>query len=155
MKKTINSGEVISKKKDADVVQVAKIIEFTLESFGILAIVKEINQNQKDTDYYLDVAVGTPLENILKLNKDIALAVASPTGDVQIAAPIPGRSLIGITVPLGKLSPSKENGKYKVIRIETEKIVYKGVIPQLKNLFLDLLKVLISLLSRLVVFIEK
>jgi len=155
MKKIINSGEVIRKNKGVDVIQVAKIIELTLESFGIMARVEEINQNQNDTDYYLDIAVGTPLENILKLNKDIALAVASPTGDVQITAPIPGRSLIGITIPLGKLSPSKENGKYKVIRIETEKIVYKGLIPQLKNLFLNLLKVLINLMSRLVILIEK
>ncbi len=80
----------------------AAIIEQTLDSLGITARVAEINYRPKDTEFCLEIALGTPLESITKLHKDIAMALASPTGDVDIEAPIPGRALVAIRMPYEK-----------------------------------------------------
>lgn len=80
----------------------AMIIEQTLDSFGITVRVAEINFRPKDTEFCLDVAMGTPLENITKLHKDIAMALASMTGDVEIEAPVPGKSVVAIRMPFEK-----------------------------------------------------
>lgn len=80
----------------------ATIIEQTLDALGITARIAEINYRPKDTEFCLEIALGTPLESITKLHKDIAMAVASPTGDVEIEAPIPGRALVAIRMPYDK-----------------------------------------------------
>lgn len=80
----------------------AQTIEETLESFGIRSRVTEFNFNPNYTEFYLEIALGTPLEDVVKLHKDIAMALASMTGDVEIEAPIPGKSLIGIRLPYEK-----------------------------------------------------
>jgi len=77
----------------------AYIIEKTLESFGITARVVEINLGPAVTQYALEIALGTKLSKITALSNDLALALAAPTGQIRIEAPIPGRSLVGIEIP--------------------------------------------------------
>ena len=77
----------------------AQTIELTFESFGITTRVTDINNFDDYIEFRLEVALGTSLENITKLHKDIAMSVASTSGDVEIEAPIPGTSLIAIRVP--------------------------------------------------------
>ncbi len=77
----------------------ADTIEETLESFGITARVKEINRGPSVTQYALEVALGTKLSKITSRATDLALALAAPTGQIRIEAPIPGRSLVGVEVP--------------------------------------------------------
>lgn len=77
----------------------AATIEKTLEAFGIIAKVVEINRGPAVTQYALQVAIGTKLSKINALGSDLALALAAPTGQIRIEAPIPGRSLVGIEVP--------------------------------------------------------
>ncbi|HEX6976962.1 MAG TPA: DNA translocase FtsK [Patescibacteria group bacterium] len=77
----------------------AHIIEQTLESFGITARVVEVNLGPAVTQYALEVALGTKLSKITALERDMARALASPTGQIRIEAPIPGRSLVGIELP--------------------------------------------------------
>lgn len=77
----------------------AATIENTLESFGIRAEVKEVNLGPAVTQYALEVALGTKLSKITSLERDLALALAAPTGTIRIEAPIPGRSLVGIELP--------------------------------------------------------
>lgn len=77
----------------------AAIIEQTLESFGITARVVEVNLGPAVTQYALEVALGTKLSRITTLERDLALALAAPTGTIRIEAPIPGRSLVGIELP--------------------------------------------------------
>lgn len=77
----------------------AAVIEQTLESFGITARVKEVNLGPAVTQYALEVALGTKLSKITSLERDLALALAAPTGTIRIEAPIPGRSLVGIELP--------------------------------------------------------
>jgi S-DNA-T family DNA segregation ATPase FtsK/SpoIIIE len=82
-----------------DVNQNADLIEETLESFGISAEVKEVNYGPSVTQYGLQVARGTKLSKITSLSTDLAMALAAPTGQIRIEAPIAGRSLVGIEVP--------------------------------------------------------
>lgn len=75
------------------------IIEMTLAAFGISVKISKVNDYKDCTQYCLELALGTPIQEILKLDKDIALALESPTGNIEIQAPIPHSNLIGITVP--------------------------------------------------------
>jgi len=77
----------------------AHIIEHTLESFGIKAKITEVNIGPAVTQYALNIAMGTKLSKITSLSNDLALALAAPTGQIRIEAPIPGRNLVGIEVP--------------------------------------------------------
>lgn len=79
--------------------QNAQVIEKTLESFGITAKVVEVNRGPTITQYALEIPMGTKLSKILALQNDLALALATPTGNVRIEAPIPGKSLVGIEIP--------------------------------------------------------
>jgi len=82
-----------------DVKANAAIIEKTLDSFGISARVVEVNDGPAVTQYALEVALGTKLSKITALSNDLALALAAPTGQIRVEAPIPGRSLVGIELP--------------------------------------------------------
>ncbi|KKU29201.1 MAG: cell division FtsK/SpoIIIE [Candidatus Amesbacteria bacterium GW2011_GWA2_47_11b] len=93
-------SENISGKADrGDTKTNADTIEKTLDAFGITAKVTEINYGPAVTQYALEVAIGTKLSKISALSNDLALALAAPTGQIRIEAPIPGRSLVGIELP--------------------------------------------------------
>ncbi len=82
-----------------DVRRNASIIEKTLESFGITAKVAEVNSGPAVTQYAIELALGTKVSKVTSLSSDMALALAAPTGQVRIEAPIPGRNLVGIEIP--------------------------------------------------------
>jgi len=82
-----------------DIKDNAATIEQRLESFGVSARVVEVNLGPAVTQYALEVALGTKLSKITSLERDMALALAAPTGTIRIEAPIPGRSLVGIELP--------------------------------------------------------
>lgn len=93
-------ADMVGGKADrGDIKKNADIIEKTLESFGIAARVAEVNLGPAVTQYALEIALGTKLSKITTLANDLALALAAPTGQIRIEAPIPGRSLVGIEVP--------------------------------------------------------
>jgi len=75
------------------------IIKETLSHFGIPVEVKDIIYGPTVTLYAIEPASGVPVANILNKEKNLALALASPSGSVRIQAPIPGKNLIGIEVP--------------------------------------------------------
>lgn len=92
--------DAIGGKADrGDLKKNAAVIEKTLESFGIEARVAEVNCGPAVTQYALEITLGTKLSKITALSNDLALALAAPTGQIRIEAPIPGRSLIGVEVP--------------------------------------------------------
>lgn len=93
-------SEVGGGKADrGDVKDNAQIIEKTFDSFGVSAHVVEFNEGPAVTQYAIEVALGTKLSKITGLSNDLALALAAPTGQIRIEAPIPGRSLVGIELP--------------------------------------------------------
>lgn len=93
------SDSTSGKADRGDIKGNAAIIEQTLESFGITARVVEVNLGPAVTQYALEVALGTKLSKITALERDLALALAAPTGTIRIEAPIPGRSLVGMELP--------------------------------------------------------
>ncbi len=93
------ADEFGGKADRGDVKANADVIEKTLDSFGISARVAEVNGGPAVTQYALEVSLGTKLSKITALSNDLALALAAPTGQIRIEAPIPGRSLVGIELP--------------------------------------------------------
>lgn len=82
-----------------DIKENAEIIETTLDSFGIGARVAEVNGGPAVTQYAIKIKEGTKLSKVKALQNDLALALAAPTGQIRIEAPIPGRNLVGIEAP--------------------------------------------------------
>lgn len=95
----ILAEEIGGKADRGDLKKNAAIIEQTLESFGIQARVVEVNTGPAVTQYALEISLGTKLSKITALQNDLALALAAPTGQIRIEAPIAGRSLVGIEIP--------------------------------------------------------
>lgn len=93
------STERGAKADRGDIKENATIIESTLDSFGIRAKVVEVNGGPAVTQYAIRIAEGTKLSKIKSLQTDLALALAAPTGQIRIEAPIPGRNLVGIEAP--------------------------------------------------------
>lgn len=118
--KEIESEE--KKIRNLIVRKLAMTIETCFESFGIICRVVEYNFRPNDIEFCLELALGTPLEKITKHRKDIAMAVSSPTGDVEIEAPIPGRSLFAVRIPV-KVGWIKSQYEYqKQLEADTEKM---------------------------------
>lgn len=145
-----------------EVKKVAEIIEKTLESFGIKSRVVEINNFENDVQFCLEVAMGTNIKKIEKLDSNIALAVASPTGSVTIEAPIPGRYFVGIRIPFGKSDYFKEKmGKdhYKIIRVEkiveVEKMIDYGIWKKIKFVSGNIFGLLAECLYKIAQFLWK
>lgn len=105
----------------------ASIIETTLESFGITARVVEVNKGPAVTQYALEVSLGTKLSKVTALSNDLALALAAPTGQIRIEAPIPGRSLIGIEVP--NKTPATVTLKQMLISGQMKRASSKLIVP--------------------------
>lgn len=80
--------------------RMAALIEMTYDSFDITICVAEVNNLPNQIEFRFEVALGTPLESITKLHKDLAIALASQTGDVEIEAPVPGTCLVALRVPV-------------------------------------------------------
>ena len=75
----------------------ARILEDTLEDFGILAKVTDIIRGPVITRYELEPAAGVKINRIEALSDDIALAIKAQS--VRIIAPIPGKGRVGVEVP--------------------------------------------------------
>ena len=75
----------------------AKILQETLEDFGIEVNVAQVEQGPVITRYELEPAPGVKVTKITGLSDDIALALKASS--VRIIAPIPGKSRVGVEVP--------------------------------------------------------
>lgn len=75
----------------------ARILEETLDDFGISVKVTDIERGPVITRYELEPAPGVKLNRIVTLNDDIALAMKAQS--VRIVAPIPGKARVGVEVP--------------------------------------------------------
>jgi len=126
-KDKIKSIEDEEKKlRNSIVRKLAMIIETSFESFGIICKVVEYNFRPNDIEFFLELALGTPLEKVIKHHKDIAMAVSSSTGEVEIEAPIPGRSLFAVRIPV-KTGWIKSQYEYqKKLDADTEKMTKEG-----------------------------
>lgn len=89
--------KVKSTRMNKDITENVRILEDTLESFGIKARVTEVSRGPAITRYELQPAPGIKVARIVSLSDDIALSLAAP--GVRIEAPIPGKAAVGIEVP--------------------------------------------------------
>ena len=79
------------------VLEGAKKLEETLNSFGVSAKVVNVSRGPTVTRYELQPSAGVKVSRIVNLSDDIALNLAAPA--IRIEAPIPGKAAIGIEVP--------------------------------------------------------
>jgi DNA segregation ATPase FtsK/SpoIIIE, S-DNA-T family len=74
-----------------------KIIESTLETFGVACKVVGVNPGPAVTQYELQPGPGVQVKRITSLQNDLSLALAA--APLRIEAPIPGKAAVGIEVP--------------------------------------------------------
>ncbi len=74
-----------------------KIIESTLETFGVPCKVIGVNPGPAVTQYELQPGAGIQVKRITALQNDLSLALAA--APLRIEAPIPGKAAVGIEVP--------------------------------------------------------
>jgi len=89
--------KVKNTRLNKDLADNVRVLEETLESFGVRIKVTQVTQGPAITRYEAQPAPGVKVSRITNLADDIALSLAS--ADVRIEAPIPGKSVVGIEVP--------------------------------------------------------
>ena len=85
-----------------DINENIRILEETLESFGVKAKVLQVSRGPAITRYEIQPPSGVKVSRIVSLADDIALSMAA--SDVRIEAPIPGKAAVGIEVPNKEIS---------------------------------------------------
>ncbi len=78
----------------------AKILQETLEEFGVDGEVSHVECGPTVTSYEITPASGVRVERISTLERNIALALRAQS--IRIQAPIPGKGAVGIEVPNSK-----------------------------------------------------
>lgn len=121
MDKVINTTENDSKKDTIILPKLAGLIEQTYSSFGITTRVVEVNYLAKNIEFYLEVALGNSINEIVNHSKDIAMALASPTGKIEIEAPVPGKSLIAVRVPYTKDWIKSQKKSFNKVIVKNDK----------------------------------
>lgn len=117
-----------SKEYQPIIINDAVMIEYTLRRYGHAVRVVDIEMKEDDSvEYQLEIAMGEKLDEIESRMREVALVVASPTGKVAFRGPIPGRSLIGITVPY------KDANVYKYAIPQPEKVGIKKFFPAISR----------------------
>jgi S-DNA-T family DNA segregation ATPase FtsK/SpoIIIE len=74
-----------------------RVIEGTLQQFGVEAKVIGVNPGPAVTQYEIQPGAGVQVKRITALQNDLSLALAA--APLRIEAPIPGKSAVGIEVP--------------------------------------------------------
>src|SRR5216683_1976733 len=74
-----------------------KVIESTLETFGVSCKIVGVNPGPAVTQYELQPGPGVQVKRITSLLNDLSLALAA--APLRIEAPIPGKAAVGIEVP--------------------------------------------------------
>jgi len=80
-----------------DIEEKTRILEETLESFGVRGRVVNVQRGPVVTCFEVQPAPGVKVARIVGLADDLALALAAR--DIRIEAPIPGKRAVGIEVP--------------------------------------------------------
>ncbi|MDK2820543.1 MAG: segregation ATPase FtsK/SpoIIIE, family [Clostridia bacterium] len=91
------SVRVKNPRLEKDITDRIKILEDTLENFGVKVKVTQVSCGPAITRYEVQPAPGVKVSRIVSLADDVALSLAA--SQVRIEAPIPGKAAVGIEVP--------------------------------------------------------
>lgn len=91
-----------SPRMNKDITDSIRILEETLDSFGVKVKVTQVSCGPAVTRFEMQPCPGVKVSKIVNLSDDIALNLAAPA--VRIEAPVPGKSVIGIEVPKKEIS---------------------------------------------------
>lgn len=80
-----------------DIKRHAAILIKTLAEFGVEAELAAVNRGPVITRYEIKLAAGTPVNRVVNLSDNLAMALAALS--VRVVAPIPGKSTVGIELP--------------------------------------------------------
>ncbi len=80
-----------------DLIENIKVLEKTLENFGVKAKVIHVSRGPAITRFEILPPRGVKVSRIVGLADDIALSMAVP--NIRIEAPVPGKAAVGIEVP--------------------------------------------------------
>ncbi|QXM06091.1 DNA translocase FtsK [Crassaminicella indica] len=86
-----------TKNDKKEILHKAKILEETLENFGVEAKVVQVSKGPTITRYEIQPSPGVKVSKIVNLSDDIALNLAA--SNIRIEAPIPGKAAVGIEIP--------------------------------------------------------
>jgi S-DNA-T family DNA segregation ATPase FtsK/SpoIIIE len=86
-----------SQRLNKDITDKVRILEETLDNFGVKARVTQVSRGPSITRYEIQPPPGIKVSRIVNLVDDIALSLAA--AQVRIEAPIPGKAAVGIEVP--------------------------------------------------------
>lgn len=86
-----------SQRLNKDITDNVRILEETLDNFGVKARVTQVSRGPSITRYEIQPPPGIKVSKIVNLVDDIALSLAA--AQVRIEAPIPGKAAVGIEVP--------------------------------------------------------
>ncbi len=125
--KTTKKSPFFKEGSEGYLMSCAQLIKYTLEAHGIWVRVNSIEITSQNICFYMEVALGTIINKILKLKKELALSLASPTGNIIIAAPFKGTSLVALYLP------TKNNLRKASYRVINEEFVIKP--PQYPYLY--------------------
>lgn len=89
--------KVKSNRLNKEILENVRILEETLDNFGVKVCVSQVHRGPAITRYEIQPAPGIKVSKIVRLADDIALSLAAQ--DVRIEAPIPGKAALGIEVP--------------------------------------------------------
>lgn len=96
------SLKVKSNRLNKEILDNVRILEETLDNFGVKVCVSQVHRGPAITRYEIQPAPGIKVSKIVRLADDIALSLAAQ--DVRIEAPIPGKAALGIEVPNKEVS---------------------------------------------------
>ncbi|MCT4606781.1 MAG: DNA translocase FtsK [Marinisporobacter sp.] len=100
----LQNNSVSNPKNDKkEILHKAKVLEETLENFGVEAKVVQVSKGPTITRYEIQPSPGVKVSKIVNLSDDIALNLAA--SNIRIEAPIPGKAAVGIEIPNEQVSP--------------------------------------------------
>lgn len=94
--------KIKNQRMNKDITDNVKILEETLDNFGVKARVTQVSRGPSITRYEIQPSPGVKVSKIVNLADDIALSLAAQ--QVRIEAPIPGKAAVGIEVPNEEIS---------------------------------------------------
>ncbi|MBB6216534.1 S-DNA-T family DNA segregation ATPase FtsK/SpoIIIE [Anaerosolibacter carboniphilus] len=94
----LENGNSSNNKNDKkEILNKAKVLEDTLQNFGVDAKVMQVSKGPTITRYEIQPSPGVKVSKIVSLSDDIALNLAA--SHIRIEAPIPGKAAVGIEIP--------------------------------------------------------